>query len=172
MVGISNEEAPLRLLSLGMSVNTFANSQTYVLITPDGGGVRGVSELIILQQLMLNIQKYYRLPTIPKPCEVFDMIGGTSTGGLIAIMLGRLRMSVDQAIEEYRNLSKEVFGEKKMFFSDGSFKATNLQKAIQSVVQRYDPRGGPNAKLLQPDLEDGGCKMLVSPFVFYWRNLI
>lgn len=24
------------------------------------------------------------------PCEVFDMIGGTSTGGIIAIMLGRL----------------------------------------------------------------------------------
>lgn len=25
-----------------------------------------------------------------RPCEVFDMIGGTSTGGIIAIMLGRL----------------------------------------------------------------------------------
>jgi len=26
----------------------------------------------------------------PKPCEVFDLIVGTSTGGLLAIMLGRL----------------------------------------------------------------------------------
>jgi len=26
----------------------------------------------------------------PKPYEVFDMIAGTSAGGLIAIMLGRL----------------------------------------------------------------------------------
>ena len=27
-----------------------------------------------------------------RPCEYFDLIGGTGTGGLIAIMLGRLRM--------------------------------------------------------------------------------
>ena len=25
-----------------------------------------------------------------RPCEVFDMIGGTSTGAIIAMMLGRL----------------------------------------------------------------------------------
>jgi patatin-like phospholipase/acyl hydrolase len=28
----------------------------------------------------------------PKPCDYFDLIGGTSTGGLIAIMLGLLGM--------------------------------------------------------------------------------
>lgn len=70
-------------------------------------------------------------------------------------MLGRLGMSVDQAIDEYRDLSKEVFGKKKPFFSNGSFKATNLQNAIQSVVQRYDTKGDSNAKLLQ----NYGCKM-------------
>lgn len=130
-----------------------------MLMIPDGGGVRGVSELVILRQLMLQVQREGHLPTMPKPCEVFDLIGGTSTGGLIAIMLGRLRMSVDQAIEEYRVLAKEVFGEKKPFFSDGSFKATNLQKAIQSVVQRYDSQGGPDARLMQPGSEHEGCKM-------------
>lgn len=27
-----------------------------------------------------------------RPCDVFDLICGTSTGGLIALMLGRLEM--------------------------------------------------------------------------------
>lgn len=43
------------------------------------------------------------------PCHYFDYVSGTSTGGLIAIMLGRLRMSVDEVIEEYKELSAKVF---------------------------------------------------------------
>lgn len=43
------------------------------------------------------------------PCHYFDYVGGASTGGLLAIMLGRLRMSVDEAIMEYKELSANVF---------------------------------------------------------------
>lgn len=43
------------------------------------------------------------------PCHYFDYVSGTSTGGLIAILLGRLRMSVDEAIEEYKELSAKIF---------------------------------------------------------------
>lgn len=98
---------------------------------------------------MLNIQKHYRLPTIPKPCEIFDMIGGTSTGGLIAIMLGRLQMSVEQVLDEYTDLSKDVFGEFK-FTANGRFKASNLENAVRGIVQRYGERDS-NAKLYAPE---------------------
>jgi hypothetical protein len=37
------------------------------------------------------------------------MIGGTSTGGLIALMLGRLGMTVDEAIDAYLELSPKIF---------------------------------------------------------------
>lgn len=37
------------------------------------------------------------------------MAGGTSSGGLIAIMLGRLRMTVDECIDAYPALAKESF---------------------------------------------------------------
>lgn len=47
----------------------------------DGGGVRGISELYILEQLMIRLQHRQNLPRPPKPCDVFDMIAGTSTGG-------------------------------------------------------------------------------------------
>lgn len=98
---------------------------------------------------MLQIQEQNGLQKTPKPCEVFDMIGGTSTGGLIAIMLGRLQMTVEQAIGEYDNLSKVVFGKKKPFFLDGKFKATNLENAIKGIIQKYSGEDS-NAKLFAP----------------------
>ena len=52
------------------------------LLSLDGGGVRGLSTLYILKGLMdrLNQKRPYGTPK-KKPCEVFDLIGGTSTGG-------------------------------------------------------------------------------------------
>ncbi|KAG9672833.1 phospholipase, patatin family protein, partial [Aureobasidium melanogenum] len=75
------------------------------LLSLDGGGVRGLSSLYILQRIMDGIDS----DNPPKPCDYFDIIGGTSTGGLIAIMLGRLEMSVDECIKTYTELSKDVF---------------------------------------------------------------
>ena len=44
------------------------------------------------------------------PCHYFDYVSGTSTGGLIAILLGRLRRNVDEAITEYKAICATVFG--------------------------------------------------------------
>jgi patatin-like phospholipase/acyl hydrolase len=49
---------------------------------------------MILQHIMTKVKKQQQLPTIPLPCTYFDLICGTSTGGLIALMLGRLRMVI------------------------------------------------------------------------------
>jgi Patatin-like phospholipase len=64
------------------------------ILALDGGGVRGLSSLLILQRLMQEVQRLKgdAESEPPLPCEYFDLICGTSTGGLIAIMLGRLRM--------------------------------------------------------------------------------
>ncbi|RAH64126.1 FabD/lysophospholipase-like protein [Aspergillus aculeatinus CBS 121060] len=109
------------------------------LLSLDGGGVRGLSSLYILQQLMLDLQHQSALPTTPKPCDVFDMIAGTSTGGLIAILLGRLRLSVQESIDEYMALSEVIFGAeaRKWPWQDGRFKATRLEAAIAGLVGRY-----------------------------------
>ncbi|KAF2269767.1 FabD/lysophospholipase-like protein [Lojkania enalia] len=73
----------------------------------DGGGVRGLASLMILKHLMqrLESQRGGRL----EPWQEFDMIAGTSTGGLIAIMLGRLRMTVNECIDTYKVLSQRIF---------------------------------------------------------------
>jgi patatin-like phospholipase/acyl hydrolase len=47
------------------------------LLALDGGGLRGLSTLIILERLMDTVNS----ESPPKPCDYFNMIGGTSTGG-------------------------------------------------------------------------------------------
>ena len=54
------------------------------LLALDGGGVRGLSTLQILKQLMEKINP----ESPPNPCDCFDMIGGTSTGGFVSRVVG------------------------------------------------------------------------------------
>jgi patatin-like phospholipase/acyl hydrolase len=44
------------------------------------------------------------------PHEYFDLIGGTSTGGLVALMLGRFGMDIESAIKKYEELGSITFG--------------------------------------------------------------
>jgi patatin-like phospholipase/acyl hydrolase len=53
------------------------------LLSLDGGGVRGLSTLYILKGILTRLNHQRQNAGLPcvKPCEVFDLIGGTSTGG-------------------------------------------------------------------------------------------
>ncbi|KAJ4508676.1 hypothetical protein HRR83_005768 [Exophiala dermatitidis] len=52
------------------------------LLSLDGGGVRGLSSLLILKKIMREVGAAMNPPREQlKPCEYFDLIGGTSTGG-------------------------------------------------------------------------------------------
>jgi hypothetical protein len=91
------------------------SSITNTSIATDGGGVRGLSSLLILDRLMNNIntniqaQLGHGARTV-HPQDIFTLIAGTSTGGLIAIMLGKLGMTVQESIRAYHELSEEIFG--------------------------------------------------------------
>ncbi|KAH1288733.1 hypothetical protein KXW31_009190 [Aspergillus fumigatus] len=106
------------------------------LLCLDGGGVRGLSSLYVLKDMMEAINP----SNPPKPCEIFDMIGGTSAGGLIAIMLGRLKMNVDQCIDAYVRISKQAFSRKNYLpiTLQGEFRARfdskTLEEALKAVV--------------------------------------
>ncbi|MCJ1379190.1 hypothetical protein MMC17_002290 [Xylographa soralifera] len=85
----------------------------------DGGGVRGLSSLLILQTLMQLINGYItenagQGETISslKPNDVFDFVVGTSTGGLIALMLGKAGLTVEECIDQYHTLSTTIFKKK------------------------------------------------------------
>ncbi|KAF2021481.1 phospholipase, patatin family protein [Aaosphaeria arxii CBS 175.79] len=108
---------------------TFDNTG-YCVLSLDGGGVRGLSTLYILDSIINGINNERREAGLRprKPCEIFDLIGGTSTGGLIAIMLGHLEMTVGECIEAYIKLMQQVF-EKKV---NRSFKGVGLFGTVQA----------------------------------------
>jgi patatin-like phospholipase/acyl hydrolase len=105
-MGSSADESFVKVLKAGESGK---------LLSLDGGGVKGISSLVILQAIMeavkekekkagVNLSDEERLPR-----NYFHLAAGTSTGGLIALMLFRLNMSTSEAITAYEDLASKVF---------------------------------------------------------------
>ncbi|KAJ5963990.1 uncharacterized protein N7479_003866 [Penicillium vulpinum] len=109
------------------------------LLVLDGGGVRGLSMLLIIKRLMEGINPL----SPPKPCDYFDMIGGTSTGGLIALMLGRMKLGIDACIEAYSNLSPRIFSQVRHRIklstgkTQGRFDHVAMEQGIKDVLMQY-----------------------------------
>ncbi|KAH7340857.1 acyl transferase/acyl hydrolase/lysophospholipase [Rhizoctonia solani] len=145
--------------------SSFQDSRGLRLLSLDGGGIRGLSSLLILKEIMGRVKRDEGLDQVPRPCDYFDIIGGTSTGGLIAIMLGRLRMSVSDAIKAYVSLSEEIFSEQKHRWQDGKFKASLLEKAIKRIVSEHSENKDEEARifdpLIQANSESRGCRVFV-----------
>lgn len=102
--------------------------------------------LIIIQELMHRtfVEMEGRAPRrheIPKPCDHFDLIVGTGTGGLIAIMLGRLRLDLETCKELYVRMTRVVFQTDKTIagipYRSTLFKASKLEEAIRSCVREH-----------------------------------
>ncbi|KAH9816977.1 FabD/lysophospholipase-like protein [Teratosphaeria destructans] len=144
------------------------------VLSLDGGGMRGYASLLFLQELMREVGEKERLRddqagyqgenVVPLPCIYFDYIAGTSTGGLIAIMLGRLRMSVDSALEAYNSLGGRIFGKKRrMGFAWSKYDAEILKAAVKDIISNHclgEPRQNGDNRLMDPpsDEIDSYCR--------------
>ncbi|KAH6658045.1 hypothetical protein BKA67DRAFT_620116, partial [Truncatella angustata] len=124
-----------------MEMHRDADSLPLRVLSLDGGGIRGKSSLLILENIMERIRESKGLDRVPKPCDHFDVIGGTSTGGIIAIMLGRLSMTVNECIQAYDKVGQAAFTPKWRFPSPapprGAYSARALEDAIKQVVREH-----------------------------------
>lgn len=72
------------------------------------------------------------------PCHYFDYMYGTSTGGLISVMLARLRMTVPQCLEIYRQVGHELFGHRRNILPLATkYHHKPLEKAVKNIVSMY-----------------------------------
>ncbi|KAA8498792.1 Calcium-independent phospholipase A2-gamma [Porphyridium purpureum] len=71
------------------------------VLSIDGGGSRAVVALQILQRIETDTGRRIR--------DLFDVIGGTSSGGLLALALGVRNMTVQECIDLCTDMSSRIF---------------------------------------------------------------
>lgn len=102
------------------------------ILSIDGGGIRGVLPAVILNEIQNRTKKH--------PTELFDMIAGTSIGGILALGLVASAendnkiplLQTDELVDFFVKEGKTIFSEKKWK------KISSLQGAID---EKYDSSG-------------------------------
>jgi predicted acylesterase/phospholipase RssA len=122
----------------------------------DGGGYRGYASLLILRNILRRMEPE---PTPVFPYLYFDLICGTSTGGLIAILLGVLYLDIDTAIRVYAALGKTVFGthwtKLRYVVQDEQFNRSRLRRVVTHILETH----GNGRALMEDSTLDRGCKV-------------
>ncbi|MEB3321396.1 MAG: patatin-like phospholipase family protein [Synechococcaceae cyanobacterium] len=78
------------------------------ILALDGGGVRGILTLGILERVETLLRQRHGDDPAFRLCDYFDLIAGTSTGSIIAALLAR-GCRVAEAIRLYEDLADTVF---------------------------------------------------------------
>ncbi|KAI9740410.1 MAG: hypothetical protein M1834_004990 [Cirrosporium novae-zelandiae] len=115
-------------------------------VSLDGGGIKGYSSLLILRSLMERINALERSgnygDTHNSSYCPFDQ--EVDVNHLISLMLGRLRMSVDQCLIQFRELGGEVFGTPRIVHGQfitgrAKYSQKKLEKCVETVAKNYLP---------------------------------
>ncbi|KAJ1433685.1 acyl transferase/acyl hydrolase/lysophospholipase, partial [Ochromonadaceae sp. CCMP2298] len=79
------------------------------ILSLDGGGTRGVLSIAYLKEIMRRVNTNQQGGEM-EPHQMFDLICGTSTGGVIAYLLGAQRASLASTEVLYDSFIEKVFG--------------------------------------------------------------
>ena len=118
---LSNKTSPKRILAL------------------DGGGIRGALTLGYLQRIEDILRKQNGDEKSFRLCQYFDLIGGTSTGSIIAACLA-IGMSVNEIKNMYMDLGAKIFAKKykwwKIFEIGDMLKAGYDSRPLDEELQK------------------------------------
>ncbi|KAI9461106.1 acyl transferase/acyl hydrolase/lysophospholipase [Boletus coccyginus] len=122
--------------------------ESYLVLSIDGGGFKGLACLFVLAHLMVEISGGDDEDApIHRPCQIFDLICGTSTGGLIAILLGRFGLSCEEAIDVYREVGATMFGGDansadlwRRIIEGGQLSPTMFERKLEDLTEKYTGR--------------------------------
>ena len=117
------------------------------ILSLDGGGVKGISTICMLKHIIERIEEELK----DDPCDLeqktlahfFDLVVGTSAGGIIAMGLGS-GMPLDDIEAFYDHSVHEIFGSKDSYWDQlqrgpGASAARRLQEIIKSEWPERTP---------------------------------
>ena len=113
-------------------------NKPFKILSIDGGGIRGVFPAMFLTKLEAKLKNEGR--TKWQIYQNFDLICGTSTGGIIAIALA-LGIPASEIYDLYINNAKDIFGSKRniacqLFYS--AHKRDSLESLIREKFKKVN----------------------------------
>lgn len=101
------------------------------ILALDGGGIRGTITLGFLERIETILRERHGRPDL-KLCDYFDLIGGTSTGAIIAAALA-IGMDVADIKKLYLEMGGKIFGKRMVKRWQAYFDAKPLETALEQT---------------------------------------
>lgn len=147
------------------------NKNKFKILSIDGGGIKGVFPAFYLTLIEQELAK--RSDGKTKIKDHFDLITGTSTGGIIALALS-FGVPAREIYELYLKNAENIFGSKKGFLGRLKYSSHNrefLEKLVRDKFKQYfngeDPRIKDcltNVAIPIYDLIKGNPSVIKSPY--------
>ncbi|RSL92521.1 hypothetical protein CEP52_013763 [Fusarium oligoseptatum] len=113
------------------------------ILALDGGGVRGIVELVILAKIEKAVGFGIRIQ------DLFDLVVGTSTGGLVVLGVFEKKWPLSDAIDHFCRLAKEAFSLRKVLALPGlsllaepfcvfKYKSSGINNALRTAFGEED----------------------------------
>lgn len=119
------------------------------MLALDGGGIRGAITLGFLEKIEATLQQRHNNSDL-RLCDYFDLIGGTSTGAIIAAGLS-IGMRASEIKALYLKLGTKIFGKKR-----GLFKRLSAKFDIEALEEELEDIFG-DITLGSSDIKTGLC---------------
>ncbi|KAH8824127.1 hypothetical protein DL96DRAFT_1502139 [Flagelloscypha sp. PMI_526] len=120
-----------------MSASSSSSGDGLRLLSFDGGGIRSVTQSLMVREMMHRIEEDHQLPTPPKVSDYFDMICGSGLGGVLAVMCGVFHMTGEQLVEEFVGLCKVLFSHD----LDAGQRTIKLEQEVKRLITIYCSSG-------------------------------
>ncbi|KAH8823186.1 acyl transferase/acyl hydrolase/lysophospholipase, partial [Flagelloscypha sp. PMI_526] len=120
----------------------------------DGGGQLSFLQLVILREILYRLQEKLGLSVMPLVCEHFDVIGGSGSGGIVALLLGRFQLSINDAIPCFLDLYKGLYNDS----LDKKARSALLAEGLKALVYKHLSPVDPDIRLQE---DSPSCKTFV-----------